>query len=700
MINFSKKVTPILISSLLAQLLWAGDISKVELTGIDNSRIVKIKFNGDVVTPKAISKKSDSQVSLNFQGAKSLIDRNILEYNDPVLSYISLSELGDTTQVTIQMKQFANYKLTQKGNEIWLYIDPSSRKAANNQQNNQKVTTQSSDKTPTYGTPRGNQNPISLDFRRTNGGNGSVVLMVNSEHTTPQVKKFNNRVQVTLKNYRPVSEAQNIYDVTEFNTIVRKVDITKQGNDAIITVYTNDGNWDYKLNDNGSQIVLDVYSDQNILSDDYSGKSPAVQYKGGRVSLDFQNVDVRTVLQILAKEAGVNIIASDSVKGKLTLKLNNVRWDEALDLILQSKNLGMRKVGSIINIAPKSEFEAQDRQELMIEKDQIELGGLQSRSFQVKYKSVEDLKTMVEGSNNSGSGNSILSKRGSIMIDEGTNTVVVTDIPANINKFERMLQQIDIPRDQVMISARIVEVKDSYARSLGMKLGTIVNRNNGNNQYSGPTGMEDSNNSSSSSSSLLTPNINLPIVPGANGSYTGFSLIRSTNSAIVNLEISAMQEEGNAKIISSPRVLTLNGEEALLEDGMEVPYRIMQGDNEGFTTEFKRAVTSLKVTPQITPDGNVMLNVEVSKDTPFQENGAISVKKLNTRAMIEDGGTLILGGIYDESSSDGVNKVPFLGDLPVVGNAFKTKNRNSERREVLIFLTPKVVKASEGSLSY
>ncbi|MCV2509472.1 MAG: pilus assembly protein PilQ, partial [Neisseriaceae bacterium] len=161
-----------------------------------------------------------------------------------------------------------------------------------------------------------------------------------------------------------------------------------------------------------------------------------------------------------------------------------------------------------------------------------------------------------------------------------------------------------------------------------------------------------------------------------------------------------MQEEGNAKIISSPRVLTLNGEEALLEDGMEVAYRIMQGDNEGFTTEFKRAVTSLKVTPQITPDGNVMLNVEVSKDTPFQENGAISVKKLNTRAMIEDGGTLILGGIYDESSSDGVNKVPFLGDLPVVGNAFKTKNRNSERREVLIFLTPKVVKASEGSLSY
>ncbi|QRN40584.1 MAG: type IV pilus secretin PilQ [Neisseriaceae bacterium] len=693
MLRLSKRVISVLVL-LLIQFSWAGNISKLELAVIDNSRVIKIKFNGDVVMPKAISKQNNFQVTLDFHGVKSLVDRHILEYDDPILSSIVLSELRDTTQITIQMKQQSIYKLVRRGDEIWLYVDPSSQKIYNHQKNDQEVNNKSSAKATTYGIPRGNQNPIKLEFRRMNNGSGTIALIVNHQHETPQVKKFNNRLQIKLKNYRPVSEAQNIYDVTEFNTIVRSIDINKQGNDAIVTVYTNGGNWDYRLSDHGSEIVVDVYTNESIFSTERVGKSPNLKYKGGKVSFDFQNIEVRTILQILAKEGNINIVASDSVKGKLTLKLNNVRWDEALDLILQSRNLGMRKVGSIIHIAPKSEFEVQDRQQLMMEKDQISLGGLQSRSFQVKYKSVEDLKKMVEKSSSSSSGNSILSKRGSIMIDEGTNTVIVTDIPASIDKFERMLQQIDISRDQVMISARIVEVKDTYARNLGMKLGAIVNRNNGDNQYRGSIG-----GGSLSSSTALSPNINLPVVPGVSGS-TGFSLIRSTNSAIVNLEISAMQEEGNAKIISSPRVLTLNGEQALLEEGVEVPYRTMQGGNDGFTMKFKRAVTSLKVTPQIIPDGNVILDVEVSKDTPFQDNGAIGVKKLNTRAMIEDGGTLILGGIYDESSSDGINKVPLLGDIPLLGNIFKTQNRNSERREVLIFLTPKVVKSSEDSLFY
>mgnify|MGYP000524716688 FL=1 len=375
-----------------------------------------------------------------------------------------------------------------------------------------------------------------------------------------------------------------------------------------------------------------------------------------------------------------------------------MRWDEALHLVLQAKNLGMRKVGSIINIAPRQEFEAQDRQELNLEREQDQLGSLQSRTFRVKYKNVKDFQAMMQSSNKD-SGNSILSKRGSLMIDPGSNTLIVTDLPVNLNKFERMLQQVDIPRDQVMISARIVEVKDDYSRDFGMRLGSLAEHNRGQTSIGGAT-IVGSNDNGGNSSGGLPSNVNFPLSGNSDSGYGAFSIIRNTKSAIVELLLAAMQEEKKAKIISSPRVLALNGEEALLEDGVDVQYRVKQGSDEGYTTQFKRAVTSLHVVPQITPDGNVILDVAVKKDAPNPQDGSISVKTLNTKAMVEDGGTLVLGGIYDETAVEGARKIPFLGNIPVLGRAFKTNNSSRNRREVLIFLTPRIVKANEGRLEY
>ena len=705
MLNFSKKTAVLLVSALFIPYAVAGDITQVELTGIKNERIVKIRFKGDPVIPKAIARKRENRITLNFEGANSLLGRNILQYNDPVLANIAISKLGNTTQVAVNSKNSSDYRLVRKGKEIWLYIESKPQENA--------IAQASEGKLPSFTASRKGQNPLSLDFRRLGDSGGTVLLQVSAGHQAPTVKKYTDRLELLLKDYKPYSEVQNSYDVTEFNTVVRKVTVSKKGNDALVTIYNNASSWEYDLKDNGAQIAVEIKTDEGLISDGQvlSGKrttggayDPYVKYQGGKISLDFQDVDVRTVLQILAKEADINIVASDAVRGKLTLKLDNVRWDEALHLVLQAKNLGMRKVGSIINIAPRQEFEAQDRQELNLEREQNQLGSLQSRTFRVKYKTVKDFQAMMQISNKD-SGNSILSKRGSLMIDPGSNTLIVTDLPVNLNKFERMLQQVDIPRDQVMISARIVEVKDDYSRDFGMRLGSLAEHNRGQTSIGGATINSSDDNSGSGGGSAgqgggLPSNVNFPFSGNSSSGYGAFSIIRNTKSAIVELLLAAMQEERKAKIISSPHVLALNGEEALLEDGVDVQYRVKQGGDEGYTTQFKRAVTSLHVVPQITPDGNVILDVAVKKDAPNPQDGSISVKTLNTKAMVEDGGTLVLGGIYDETTANGVRKIPFLGNIPVLGSAFKTSNNSRNRREVLIFLTPRVVKASEGRLEY
>ncbi|MFH4356137.1 MAG: type IV pilus secretin PilQ, partial [Neisseriaceae bacterium] len=538
------------------------------------------------------------------------------------------------------------------------------------------------------------QKPLRVDYKNSGTDQGAVILKL-SRHSPAQVKQSNDRLQLTLRNYPLLNSAQNTYDLSAYNSLVRRVEVDKLGNDAVVSIYNNGGNWDYKLHDTGAQIVVDLHGKGDILGkgQDLSAERPKffARQKGGRVSFDFQDVDVRTVLQILAKEAGINIVASDSVKGKLSLKLKNVRWEEALNLILEAKDLGMTRIGSIVNIAPKTELNKRDKEQLTLQKEQLEMGGLQSRTFRLKYKDAEGVKKMLEktGSN---SEETILSKRGSVVADSSTGTLIVTDIPANLDKFSRMLQQIDIPSDQVMVSARIVEVRDSYARNLGLSLRTSVQ--NGRFTYGGALVGQ----GEGATAGLLPANINFPLSMGAG--YSGLSLGYTKDSAVVSLAIAAMQEEGQAKIISSPNVLMLNGEKASLEDGVDVPYRVKQGEDEGYATQFKRAVTGLTVTPHITPDGQVILEVEVDKDTPNPQDGSISVKKLTTKAMIEDGGTLVLGGIYDENNSESVRKVPLLGDIPLLGNLFKTKDKSSERRQVLIFLTPQIVRSSLGKLEY
>lgn len=399
----------------------------------------------------------------------------------------------------------------------------------------------------------------------------------------------------------------------------------------------------------------------------------------------------------------MNIVAGDSVQGKMTLSLKNVPWDQALDLILDARNLDMRRVGNIINIAPRAELLEKDKDELKAKRELDELGPLISQSFQLKYKNVEEFKTILklEDSNNR-DGKSILTSRGSALVDPATNTLIITDTQSVIQKFVKLIEELDVPARQVMVEARIVEAADGFSRDLGVKFGFSRAGNtgwgstwgNGLNNVNAGTGR------GANSGIITSPNISM----SAASPTSSIAIVKAVASGALGLELSASEQDNRTKTISTPRVLTQDRQEAEIKQGYQVPYTTRQDNT--VTTSFKDAVLSLKATPRITPDNKIILDIAIQKDAPSdryqsaQGEPGLETKSLKTQAMIEDGGTLIVGGIYVEEASNTIKKVPLLGDLPVVGNLFKARSRSDSRSELLFFITPRIMGSETSVLRY
>lgn len=419
--------------------------------------------------------------------------------------------------------------------------------------------------------------------------------------------------------------------------------------------------------------------------------SQGKQYTGKRITLNFQDIDVRTVLQILAQESGYNIVAADNVKGKITLSLKNVPWDQALDLVLNARNLDVRKQGNILTVAPRAELLARDKTVLQTRKELDELGPLVSETFRLKYKSAEAFKQILNlqhGQTAEGkTANGLLSSRGSVLVDTGSNTLIVNDSEQVLRKFRKLVQELDVPARQVMVEARIVEAADGVSRDIGVKFGYAGRRDN----VSVGSNMENAYKVATGDFNL-NPNINLPVAAAS----SSIGLVRSLYSGALGLELSAMEQESRTKTISSPRVLTQDQHEAEIKQGFQVPYQTRSRNGE-YSTAFKDAALQLKVTPRITPDNQVILDIMIHKDdvdrslTNLNGEPAITTKQVRTQAMIEDGGTLVIGGVYQESFAHIVRKVPLLGDIPVLGHLFKSRDKNQSRNELLFFITPRIV---------
>ncbi|WP_197481751.1 type IV pilus secretin family protein [Eikenella sp. NML120348] len=689
---------------LAIQGVLAGNITDINVSALpNNQKVIKIHFDRDVLKPSGFITTTPARIALDFQNTGANLSQPVLQYNDSLLSQIAVAQDGNKTRVLLNLNRPGQYNAEIKGNEVWIYLNESgqaSSAAARTTAPNNQIQQESlgvTERKPAAGQTALGSNTanVAVDFHK--GANNSGVIEINTAgyRGAPEIKQRSNNLVILLKNNQLPIAAQRNLDVTDFSTPVRTISLRRLGNDTEITI-KNQGGWEHKTSQSAGRYTITV-SPKSVVAEDGINRNRNRNFTGKRVSLDFQDVDVRTILQILAKESNMNIVASDSVSGKMTLSLKDVPWDQALDLVMQSRGLESRRNGNIIRVAPADEFREIDLKALEGAKRIEELGPLVSRTFQLKYKDVNEFRKILNinengGSNNSNNNNSLLSSRGSAVIDPATNTLIIKDNQNVIKEFERLIEQLDVPARQVMIEARIVEAKDGFSRALGVKFG--YDRKFGSTRVGSGLG---GGSSTTGNIFNLAPNVNLP----AASATSSLTIVRALSSGALGLELTAMQEQNRGKIISSPRVLTQDRKEATIKAGREIPYQ--EASSSGATsTSFKEAVLGLTVTPQITPDGNVIMDIKLNKDSVDQGcsvlgTPCISTKELTTRAMVEDGGTIILGGIYEEDNSNTQYKVPLLGDIPLFGPLFRGTKRNNEKNELLIFITPRIM-GSEGNV--
>ena len=708
------KFFPILGMALAVQAVFAGNITDINVSTLpNNQKIVKVKFDKDTVLPSnSMINEPSSRIALDFPATGVILQQSTFEYADSLLSQVAAVKNGNNARVLLGLNRLGQYKAEVKGKEVWIYVNEvvsSSHTTSSLQSINSKISSSEA-------------SAVTVDFKKSGKSNGSIEIMTGKFQGKPDIKQNNSNLTITLKNYPLPVQAQRNLDVSDFSTPVRNIVLKRIGNDTQIVI-KNQGAWAHNIKTMNDRMVVDITHKSSIESSGLPSNQNK-SFKGNKVSLDFQDVDVRTVLQILAKESGMNIVASDSVTGKMTLTLKDVPWDQALDLVMQARNLDMRKTGNVINVAPREELLAKDKAILTQQREIDELGPLYSRTFQLKYKNVEEFRKILKldennGSNNSNNNNSrtILSNRGSALIDPATNTLVITDNTFVLQKFEKLIAELDVPARQVMVEARIVEAEDGFSRQLGVKFGYAGS--NGKNSWgsnwtnalanrtsyvNGQRTLANwSRNPSQDIPALpawtVDPNVNLPTAAAT----SSIALVHALSSGALGLELSAQQAQNKLKIVSTPRVLTQDRKEAIIESGTEVPYQ--EASSSGATsTSFKKAVLGMTVTPNITPDGQIIMDIKINKDSVNSDCRAtepcINTQRLNTNVMVEDGGTLILGGIYREENSEGVSKVPLLGDIPVVGNLFKSKTRSDKKTELLIFITPRIVDNIGSNLRY
>jgi len=534
-----------------------------------------------------------------------------------------------------------------------------------------------------------------IDFRRGAGGAGRVVVDLSDSSTGIDIRQQGQNIVVDFLKTSLPENLRKRFDVADFATPVQVVSAYQQG-DNVRMVIEPKGQWEHNAYQSDNQFVVEVKPESKE-------KLEGPKFTGEKLSLNFQNVEVRAVLNVIADFTNLNIITSDSVTGNITLRLKDVPWDQALDIILKTRGLDMRRQGNVIWIAPADELRTREKLALEAAKQIDELEQTRTESFQLNYQKADDVQKLLSDPNQR-----ILSKRGSAVVDTRTNTLFVQDVPSRLDDVRKLITKIDVPVRQVMIEARIVEASDTFSKNLGARLGYHDNLANGGHKFLGngdtkftfggglaDTGFHTGQSATTPDFLVNSTSVNLPAA-GLNSFNAGqfsFILFDNAMTQFLNLEISALEADGNGKIISSPRVLTADQVEAVIEQGTEIPYQ--QATSSGATAvAFRKANLSLKVKPQITPDGNVIMTLDVNNDAPGTTTPAgvqINTKHVKTEVLVENGGTVVIGGIYQQSTRTDTTKVPLFGDLPFVGWMFKNKAETRSKTELLVFITPKIV---------
>jgi type IV pilus assembly protein PilQ len=651
---------------------------------------IKLKLKDPLANPPAnFSLVNPPRVAFDFPNTVNALGKTAVDINEGDVKSVRIGESGGRTRLVLSLNKSLKYDTTVEGQTVVITLKGATGATAAAA----AEPTHFADAKPTP-QPHSVRN---IEFKRGRNGEGQVVIDLSDVGTGIDLKQQGKTVIVELLQTDLPVALERRFDVTDFGTPVEFMEATAQGNSSRIVIQAR-GRWEQSAYQTDNRLIVEV----KPISEQQPQVKAKTGYTGEKLSLNFQNVEVRAVLQVIADFTGLNIVTSDTVSGNLTLRLKDVPWDQALDIILQAKGLDARKTGNVVWIAPRDEIATKEKLALEAQQQISDLEPLRTESFQLNYQKADAVQKLI-----SDSSQKVLSKRGSAVVDARTNTLFVQDTPTKLEEIRVLIKQIDVAVKQVMIESRIVEASDTFQKNVGARLGiTTAGTQNG---YGGGKVMvmPGGNVNSLGVQSGQTQNypqsffpdsfsVNLPAaaIAGTPAGQFGYTLFNRAATRFLNLEITALQSDGKGKVISSPRVITADNVEANIEQGTEIPYQ--QASSSGATSiSFRKATLSLKVKPQITPDDNVYMTLDVHKDSRGADTvagPAIDTKQVTTQVLVENGGTVSIGGIYIQDLEKTINKVPLLGDIPILGMFFRQESTTNNRTELLIFVTPRILR--------
>ncbi len=666
---------------------------------------IRFDFAQPVAEPRTFTIREPARIALDFADTSNATGKRNVPLDVGAAQSLDIAEAGGRTRVVLNLSSVPQHSTRVEGRTVLMTLGASDQQRTTGQTASREAASQpSSPRTAERGSTGQTAEPFqggntaqtdsdsghaleNVDFRRGDQGQGRIQLDLSSADVPVNIDRQGNQILVELTGTRVSSEQRQRLDVLDFATPVKFIDVQQRGDNVQVRITPRSPDYEQLAYQSGNKVTVELR--EPTEDPDEAGQEP--EYTGERLSLNFQNIEVRAVLQLLADFTGLNLVVSDSVGGSITLRLKNVPWDQALDIVLRTQGLDKRRNGNVIFIAPRQELAAREQAQLEAQQQQAELAPLRTEYIQVNYAKASELASVLQSQDVS-----LLSDRASVTVDQRTNTLLVRATADNLEQVRQLVSRLDIPVRQVLIESRIVIASDNFNKELGVKFG--VNRdttNDGEGVITGGDSQAITNLGNNNSLGDERFNVNLP-VSGAAGTF-GLALAKLPFGTLLELELSALQAEGRGEIVSSPRVITANQNEASIQQGVQIPYQ--EASSSGATSvSFQEAVLSLSVTPQITPDDRIVMDLEVTKDqVGAQEvNGipTIDTRQVSTRVLVDNGETVVLGGIYEQTKTNQVTRVPFFGDLPLVGRLFEQRSQENNKSELLVFVTPKIVKSA------
>ena len=652
-------------------------LTDLDVQSLDSERIeIRLAFDGDAPEARSYSVNDPARIAVDLDQTGSALDKRYFQTGSEKVSGVTVVEAGARTRLIVNLSEMMPFDIQSQANQLVLALGG-------------PVVAAPAPQAPVPLTAAVDSKIQEVDFRRGDEGEGLVQINLSTASVTPDIEQQGQVVRIRFPGVELPGELARRLDVVDFGTPVQRIDAFSEEGDTVIAVRPQ-GSFDYLAFQTDTLFTLAV---SRLTTQEQKLLEETQKYTGETLSLNFQDIEVRKVLNLIADFTNLNLVASDTVGGNITLRLQDVPWDQALDLVLRTKGLDKRQVGNVLLVAPAEEIAAREQLELENQRAAQELAPLRTEFIQVQYSKAADIAGLLTGNSISGAAEAgdssvLLTARGSVAVDERTNTLIVQDTAAKLQEVRDLMQVLDVPVRQVMIEARIVTAESSFSERIGVRWGAFASDNLGNSGIGASigSGFDDG------ALGTATQGLNVDLVP-AGAQKGAFSLGLAANDVQLNLELNALEAEGRGEVVAQPKIVTADQSPASIQQGAQIPYSTVSDG--GTNVQFQNAVLSLDVTPQITPDGNVIMELAIAQDsvggTTSDGQIIIDTRKLNTTVLVGDGETIVLGGVFEETNNNDVEKVPVLGDLPLLGKLFRNKVVIEDKKELLVFITPKLI---------